>query len=385
MGSGGRWVILGTVHAAIALHSAWAFEPSQNEGAALNQPVTNASSIEEFGKIWKSLDRERMKPLVNVYPLEPKLKLGEDTLGFGNKQDLTKYLDEIQPTIERIIRAAFRNPEQFGPPPVISDEQPDAHMEYPRAWLQNFERLLSADASWKWENGDADAAADRIGAVFRFTQWLFAQRDDPNSPVNAVGLVIRNCKHLNAMLDDGMNKSMSGGAKAKLLETIAGIDTQDPGHLIHGWEDSAENNVRWFRQEFLGEDGAKRYANHVRTFGVFTGPAADVSKFDAKAAELWREMEGLVPEKDFAERAMTLSKEQLSTAIDEAEKLVGPFGTAIRAEDVNVIRKLSNAVTSDPTQVARCVIGPVVPVLQLSQTARQSLAESERRVSEGLK
>ena len=326
-----------------------------------------------------------MRPLVNVYPLEPKLKLGEDTLGFGNKQDLTKYLAEIQPVIERLIRASSRSPEQFGPPPTISDEQPNTHMEYPRAWLQNFERLLSADASWKWENGDADAAADRIGAVFRFTQWLFAQKDDPNAPMNAVGIVIRNCKHLNAMLDDGMDKAMSGGAKSKLIAAMAGIDAKDPGHLIQGWENSAENNVRWFRQEFLGEDGAKRYAEHIRTFGVFTGPVGDLSKFDAKAAELWREMERLVPEKDFAEKAITLSKEQLSAAIDKAENLIVPLGSAIRAEDVNAIRKLSTTITSDPTQVARCVIGPVVPVLQTSQAARQSLAESERRVSEVLK
>lgn len=323
-----------------------------------------------------------MKPLVNVYPLEPKLKLGEDTLGFGNKQDLTKYLAEIQPTILEMIRVASRKPEQFGPPPPDSDEKPDAHMEYPRAWLQNFERLLSADASWKWENGEADAAADRLAANFRYAQWFFAQEEDANSPVLAVGLVTRNCKHLNAMLDDGMNSAMSSNARSKLLDAMAGIDAQDPGHLIQGWEESAKHNVRWFREEFLGEDGAKRYAEYIRTYGVFTGAVADLSKFDAKSAAIWREIEGLVPEKEFADKAVALSQEQLIAAIDATEKLVSPFAIAIRGEDVDTIRQLSGTIASDPTQVARCVIGPVVPTLQLSQSARQSLAEAHRRLSE---
>ncbi|MBX3388127.1 MAG: hypothetical protein KF691_01585 [Phycisphaeraceae bacterium] len=369
----------------LALQFALAFDPPERQVAAMNHPATDKTAIEELARIWKSLDRERMKPLVNVYPLEPKLKLGEDSLGFGNKQDLTKYLAEIQPTIEEMIRVAARIPEQFGSPPSDSDESPNAHMEYPRAWIQNFERLLSADASWKWENAEADAAADRIGAVFRFAQWLWVQREDSNSPVIAVGLVVRNSKHLNAMLDDGMDKALSSDAKARLQSAMAEIEASDPGGLLRGWEDAAQNNVRWFRQEFLGEDGAKRYAEYLRTYGVFAGAVSDLSRFDAKAAEVWREIQGLVPEKDFAEKASGLTKEQLSAAIDEAEKLVSPLAVAIRAENIDSVRTLSTQIASDQTQVARCVIGPVVPTLQLSQSAREALAESKRRISESAK
>lgn len=369
----------------MALPVGLAVDPPQQQAAAMNHPVPNETAVEELARIWKSLDRERMKPLVNVYPLEPKLKFGEDSLKFGSKQDLTKYLAEIQPTIEEMIRVAARIPEQFGPPPSDSDESPNAHMEYPRAWVQNFQRLLSADASWKWENAEADAAADRIGAVFRFSQWLFVQREDSNSRVMAVGLVVRNSKHLNAMLDDGMDKALSSDAKARLQSAMAEIDASDPGGLLRGWEDAAQNNVRWFRQEFLGEDGAKRYAEYLRTYGVFAGAVSDLSRFDAKAAEVWREIQGLVPEKDFAEKASSLTKEQLSAAIDEAEKLVSPLAVAIRAENIDSVRALSKQIASDQTQVARCVIGPVVPTLQLSQSAREAIAESKRRISESAK
>ena len=369
----------------MALQVALAFDPPERQVAAMNHPATDETAIEELARIWKSLDRERMKPLVNVYPLEPKLKLGEDSLKFGNKEDLTRYLAEIQPTIVEMIHVAARIPEQFGPPPSDSDDNSNAHMEHPRAWIQNFERLLSADASWKWENAEADAAADRIGAVFRFSQWLFVQREDSNSPVLAVGLFVRNSRHLNAMLDDGMEKALSSDAKSRLQSAMSEIDASDLGGLLRGWEDAAQNSVRWFRQEFLGEDGAKRYAEYLRTYGVFAGAVSDLSRFDAKAAEVWREIQGLVPEKDFAEKASGLTKEQLSAAIDEAEMLVSPLAVAIRAENIDSVRTLSKKIASDQTQVARCVIGPVVPTLQLSQAARAALAESKRRISESVK
>lgn len=146
-------------------------------------------------------------PLMAVRPLETKLVLDESMPQFGTKEELTAYLEELEPTVLSLADIASRPTEQFGVPPEDNDEFPDAHMQYPRAWIQNFSRLLQADASWQWELGRADAAEKRITANLHLSRWLLEQKQDSWSPTTGVGILTLQCRHIEIFLPMGLGRN----------------------------------------------------------------------------------------------------------------------------------------------------------------------------------
>lgn len=363
-------------------------EPSRSAPKAPSKTANgthSGSTVDELRTIWNSIDRKRLMPLMTVRPLEAKLVLDESMPQFGTKAELTLYLQELAPTIASIAEIAKRPTEQFGEPPEISDESPDAHMQYPRAWIQNFSRLLQADAAWQWELGRADAAAERIAANLRLSRWLLEQKQDSWSPTTGIGMLTLQCRKIELLFDDGLGKKLSPSAVVDLHEALASFDGNDPANLLSEWTSRVEESMKWFRQELSGPDAGERYAKYLQANGMYRGVSAKIREEKPELAGELSALDDSCPEKEAATDVQTLTASQLNAAIDEAERLIEPMGKALRAQDVKAIQELSAVVAKDPTQMARCIIGPVLPVLELSRSARKALSGAKTLLDELIK
>lgn len=355
-------------------------EPPTDQKQGEHQVDTDKPAIARLAQLWKDLDRSRLDPLLVVKPLEPTLVLDESTPGYGTEAELVATLVEFQPKIKQLIEVSALPIEQFGPAPDLNDENPNAHMEYPRAWIQNYVRILSADASRLWEERQADDAVARHVAIFRFSSWLFAQRDDSLCRSTATGMVMLNCKKLIAKLDDGMDRAMSPAAVKMLDDAIAVFDSKDPGDLLATWADSAQDSVRWFRAELAGEDAPKRYAKYLREYGVFRGSPNLLMAVDPRAKEALADFDGLLPEKETADEVLEMSRDQLIEALDQAEKLIEPTQRALLAEDRQAIREIATRVKADRTQLAHSIVGPAGAILSFSLNTREAIQTVQKRL-----
>ncbi|MFO0859584.1 MAG: hypothetical protein U0570_03445 [Phycisphaerales bacterium] len=341
--------------------------------------------MDQFKRIWDSIDRKRLMPLMIVRPNEATLVLDEAMPQFGTKAELTQYLQEMEPTIASIIALSKQPTEQFGEPPETTDEAPDAHMQYPRAWLQNFVRMLQADAAWQWELGHADAAEERIAANLRLSRWLLEQKQDALSPTVGIGILAQECRRIELLFEDGFGKKLSAGATVDLHQVLESFDGNDPGNLLTGWAARAEQNVQWFRQQLVGDDAGAKYAKYLQENGMYRGAAERIRKDEPQLAGDLSAFDDTFPEKEAADYVRNLTSKQLNDAIDEAERRIDPMGKALLAQDAGAIQELSAAISADATQIARCIIGPVRPVLDLSRMTRKSLSGAKALVEERIK
>ncbi|MBS0190900.1 MAG: hypothetical protein U0573_03270 [Phycisphaerales bacterium] len=184
---------------------------------------------------------------------------------------------------------------------------------------------------------------------------------------------------------DGIGPKLSPNAVADLRQALASFDAADPGDLLSGWSSKAEANARWFRQELSGADAGRRFAEYLEENGMYRGVSKKLVEDNPKLAADLSAFDESYPEKEAATDVRSLTTEQLNAAIDKAEGLIEPMGKALRAQNATAIQELSSAVASDPTQMARCVIGPVLPVLDLSKSARKALAGARERVDDLVK
>lgn len=352
--------------------------PSEAERAGEHRMATERPAIEAMARLWKGLDRSRLDPLMIVKPMEPKLVVDESMPQFGTKAQLVATLVDLQPMIKQLIEVSALPIEQFGPAPDLNDENPDAHMQYPCAWIQNYVRILSADASRLWEERQADDAVARHVAVFRFSSWLFAQRDDPLCRSTATGMVMLNCKKLIAKLNDGMDRSMSPAAIKALDDAVSGYDARDPGGLLSSWADSANDSVRWFRQELSGDDGGERYAKYLTTYGVYRGAIAESAP---QVRDAFAELDGLLPEKETADEVRGMKPGDLLAALDKAEKLIEPTRVALLAQDRQALREIAKHVRSDRTQLSHSLVGSAGAVLSFSLNTREAILTLQKRMA----
>lgn len=194
-------------------------QPAPSTPAA--QPSSSTSILDAYKKLWPKVRIGDHTLVLYMYPDRTKLDL-DATAPPNAKAKLVAYLESMQPHIKALIELSKKDPEPFPPDPVLDPAKPDAHMAHPRAWFQNFARLLHADAVRQWEAGDAQAAADRLAAIFRMGTSMQTQKSDmtQNAGLGTLGSSIRQTIKL---VDAGLMTKLKPEAAAAFRASVEAI------------------------------------------------------------------------------------------------------------------------------------------------------------------
>jgi hypothetical protein len=95
-------------------------------------------------------------------------------------------------------------------------------MDYPRAWFQNFARILNADAMRCWESQDAAAAIERIVASLRLGQSVESQADEAHRNTG-LGMIGQAVLLTLAQVEDGLLKKASAESVVDLRTAVAAV------------------------------------------------------------------------------------------------------------------------------------------------------------------
>src|SRR5262249_28613021 len=148
------------------------------------------------------VDREAlMATTMYVYPNTAELKLDE-LAPPGTYEQLVTFLQRSKPILDEVEPLSRRTPEPFPPMPTLSEVEKDSDsvMRHPRAWFQNFARMLSADAARLAQEGNASAAATRLAACLRLGTAMSHDPDEVQAMTGA-GIVGQGAARAVALLD----------------------------------------------------------------------------------------------------------------------------------------------------------------------------------------
>lgn len=185
------------------------------------------SLLDGCAAIWRRIESTLPTGLMYQHPHSPELSLVDAPEGETDR--LVRYLASIQPEIEELIAVSFRTCQPF--PPSATDEERvrdvDVHMRHPKAWVLNFVRILSADASRSWDAGDKPGACVRMLAVQRYGTILL-QQSDPATRVTGGGVIGIFLKKTNNMLSQGLLDGLTADTAAALRAIANSLDPVDP-------------------------------------------------------------------------------------------------------------------------------------------------------------
>jgi len=190
--------------------------PAPQTGATVNAtPV-----IDGYRALWDQVDQQQLILTAHVYPNRAALEF-DDMTPPGERERLVAFLLASQPVLQGVIEQSRLTPEPFPPEPSLDEGAGlNAHMQRPRAWFQNFARLLSADASRCWEAGDATGAAERVAATIRLGNAMCGQPDELNHLVGA-GFVGSAAQKAVALFDAGLVQKATPDSLNELRDAAA--------------------------------------------------------------------------------------------------------------------------------------------------------------------
>jgi hypothetical protein len=191
------------------------------------QTASTTPVLDSYRAVWTQIDRDKLVHTMYVYPGRATIQL-DASAPPNTRQDLIAFLASIQPQLKRVIELSAQAPEPFPPQPSESQVRTrDAHMDHPLAWMQNFARLLNADAMRCWESGDAAAATQRVIASIRLGEAMQSQTSEQirNSGVGIMGQGLRLAL---ALLDAGLASKLSPPALAELRAAANSFTIRQP-------------------------------------------------------------------------------------------------------------------------------------------------------------
>lgn len=300
-------------------------------------------------------------------------------------ETLTRYLIESKALVQRAIALSARDLGDFPPQVASTKGDPDAHMRHPVAHVTNVTRMLLADASRAYEAADASAAALRLAAVVRYAGQLLRQEDGFARWKGGTVLTTASLK-VDAMIvaDPALMRRADRESLQALFDAFAAIDTKDPGSAIAMWESEAHGTLRFCREQFAVPGGAERYAAYLTESGAFEGPLGNIQHTlpaleDGSPEEintLRTMLDSLIPTKEYATVAGELTQAQITSALDDAESMIGPIAEALRGNDPEALVRSLRPVTQDHTQLARVVCGDAGLALESALMTRRIVANA---------
>lgn len=196
--------------------------PAPSPQAASATPV-----LDSYRAVWTQIDRDKLALSLYFYPGRATIQI--DASAPPNvRQDLIAFLASIQPQLKRVIELSAQPPEPFPPQPSENQVRTrDAHMDHPLAWMQNFARLLNADAMRCWESGDAAAAAARVIASIRLGEAMQSQTSE-QVRTTGVGIMGQGLRLALALIEAGLASKLSPPALAELRAAANGFTIRQP-------------------------------------------------------------------------------------------------------------------------------------------------------------
>lgn len=203
--------------------------PSTPTTAASTAPAPTPV-IDQLRTLWDDLDRSKLEPLMFLYPTRAALEFDTAAPAESHTQ-LLAALANLQPTIKTLLTLSRQTPETFPPHPGIGGE-PNAHMQHPVAWCQNFARILNADAGRCWEARDADNAAARLAAEIRIGTNLTRQPDTFAQTIGH-GLIYTAIAKTLAMSDQGFIKQLTKPALEDLTAAAQAVTLSEESQQLN--------------------------------------------------------------------------------------------------------------------------------------------------------
>ena len=225
-----------------------------------------------YEQLWATWDTEKAFSLGFVYPLEAKLRIDDNPALGVSLAALVAWLRDMQPHIRTLIQLSEQPMGDF-PPEVLHLEgaEPDAHLRHPRAWMLNFSRLLLADASRAWEDGDSSGALERLAAAVRLGHGMIGQREllPRLSGASVLGSAVRKAL---VLIDAGVLEDAAPEAVEPLRRAALLINPADPTRFLAEWENDARREAQAVREWLSGDDAASLLAEYLEEYG--TDPVA---------------------------------------------------------------------------------------------------------------
>lgn len=145
------------------------------------------------------------------------------------------------------------------------------------------------------------------------------------------------------------------------------MDPADPAGMVASWESDARNAVAECRKTYTAPDGPAKYAAYLRQWG------AEISLSGLSPGD---DLDWLMPMKSFADQAARLSPKDLAAAVDAAEAQIPAIAAAMRAHDLDAVRKAMIPVRDEPTQLSRMLIARAPSTLTSAKTLGDSITKA---------
>ncbi|MEK6703122.1 MAG: hypothetical protein AABZ53_12725 [Planctomycetota bacterium] len=341
-------------------------------------PVTS-----KYGEIWDRMDRKAVQRFgFYIDPRAAGLALCTGAPA-GEQRRLLTMLDRFAPDIEALLALSHK---PFGEWPAMDSFDPmtGEHLRHPRAWFQNFARLLSADAAARWDQSDFDGAARRIAATVR---WGIAIGQQPDAVTQMVGemLLGQAEARLAAMIEGGLAQRLSPSASDDLRDAYTSAHQDGLDGALRSWVQLAQDRITQARECLADPQAGKRLATLARsTAGVkedshpTLGPRAPEWTYRCANALSWR-----------LRRLNALSSTEISTKIERAQEMIAAIEQVALGRDgddpASQNRRLEESTRAgveeaalDPTHLSRWLLfslGPSYARWKQSIEARQKVVE----------
>lgn len=183
------------------------------------------SVLDAYKEQWERTDVDRlMRTVIYLRPNTADLEVPESPP--GTLEETIAFLKTSQSVLDSVEALSRHTPEPFPPTAPLNEKDPDAHMRHPRAWIQNFARMLSADAARLAATGKAEdtaKAAHRLAACVRLGNAMSRQAEQIQV-MTGVGIVGQGAARAVALLEAGRFDGLAAEAKQDLRDAVAEVD-----------------------------------------------------------------------------------------------------------------------------------------------------------------
>lgn len=293
--------------------------------------------------------------------------------------EIRQYLLSHQDVITDAISLSVERMEAIPTPPPIDEDDPDAHMRRPAAWIVNVQRLIIADAHRAWSDGQAQQAAERVIAA-----WNIGAESVLNAnPAGRVTLALPQCLPLSqAMMGAGMLDRITPDSVDRWLRAVRRIDPTDPLGYVDTWRWQTEQKVVALKQECEHEDAGERVARLYEQWGINETGLGSVGDEHPDLEESTDLLGKTAAFKSKAEVVRAMKPDQLRERIEAAGAMIPDIDRAMRSrQPMESLKPLLHKVTADPTHIARLVVGDSGMSTMATVQARKILDEIESKLT----
>lgn len=340
-----------------------------------------SSVLEQYERLYRKIERNEdnvaWELIDYLSPKSPGIDL-TDSPGDNPVATLRAFLNRHEAVVADAIALATRPMEPIPESPPLNDEDPDAHMRHPKAWVVNVARLVSADAHRAWDYGDFEGAADRIIAV-----WHIGASGVRNNGQRVTIVLAMNLTFSGALLDAGLAEKVSVATIERWLKAIRRIDRVDPYGYLETWRFEVEQAVVTLKQEFGGPDAGERLAEYFETWGIIESGIDDLNHSQPDLKGINELLRLTAPFKSKAALARSLTAAQIAERIEAAALLIPDLDQAVRSDDpTKAMRPVLETVASDPTHIARRLFGGIGMAVPLTISTRETIAKIVKRLEQ---